>query len=371
MQVSVACMENVEDQKFVALGDLVHLGEHLGEAPSRHHGVVQVIVRLDARDRPERRFAPLPEEESLRLVLGHPDASGAVLPTDLYHPSYIGIETHWETGDLHEQHRGSVEGQTGMHEGLDRLDTQTVHHLERRREDPAGNDGRHGVGPVVHAREVHEECPHGRRVLGEPNTHLGRDAEHALAAYEHAAQVVARWFGVLATEHRDGPVRKHDLKSEDVGVGHAVRKTMRSAGIVRHVPADGTTLLTRGIRREVQTLRRGEPREIEVEHTRLHPRHAVLDIHTQYLVHLRERDHHCTVERDRPTGEAGARSPRDEGDTVANCRPYTFLDLSGRGGQADDGGGARDVRCIACVQHKFCRASEHPVGAEHTTKFTN
>ena len=86
MEVAVAGVEDVHHDQLVAVGDLVHLPQHLAQPRPGHDGVVQVVVRLDAGDGAERALAALPDEGPLDVVGRHPHRAGAVGPADRGHP---------------------------------------------------------------------------------------------------------------------------------------------------------------------------------------------------------------------------------------------------------------------------------------------
>jgi hypothetical protein len=156
--------------------------------------------------------------------------------------------------------------------GLDHLDAQPVHHLQRGRHHPGGDDGAHCRRPVGDLGEVHQHRAHGGRVGGEAHAHLRGDAEHALAADERAAQVVAVGFGFLAAQNGDRAVGEDHLGTEDVRRGDTVGQAVRPAAVVGQVAADRTALLAARVRGEVQAeLVRHVTGEVEVQHAGLHP----------------------------------------------------------------------------------------------------
>jgi hypothetical protein len=54
VKVAVARVEHVGDGDALARADRVDAGQDLDQLRARHHGVVEVVVRRDLRDRPER-----------------------------------------------------------------------------------------------------------------------------------------------------------------------------------------------------------------------------------------------------------------------------------------------------------------------------
>ena len=82
VQVAVAGVEHVHHEDPVAVGDLVHLSQHVGQRSTRHDRVVQVVVRLDPGDRTERGLAALPDQRPLGFVLGDAHRAAPVLAGD-------------------------------------------------------------------------------------------------------------------------------------------------------------------------------------------------------------------------------------------------------------------------------------------------
>ena len=63
-------------------------------------------------------------------------------------------------------------------------------------------------------------------------------------------------FGGLSAEPDDGPIREHDLDPGHVIRGDAVGEGVRAAGVLGDVPAERAGLLARGIRHEIEAMRR-------------------------------------------------------------------------------------------------------------------
>ena len=233
----------------------------------------------------------------------------------------VGLDAVRQPDDLDEQRGGGVDGQPGVDVRLDGLQAQLVHHLHRRRHDAGGDDRAHGRRPGLDRVEVHQHRADRRRVGRQAHAHLGRHAEHALAADEHAPQVEPGRLGVLAAEHGDGAVGQDDLEGEDVGVGDALGEAVRAAGVVGDVAADRARLLAARVGREVQPVDRHRPRQVEVEHAGLDPRPAGHRVDRQDAGHLGRRDHDGALRRHGAAGQAGARTAGDEGDAVLRRRP--------------------------------------------------
>ena len=190
----------------------------------------------------------------------------------------------------------------------------------RRRDDTGGDHRAHRRGAVLDGPEVHQHRAHRRRVGRQPHADLGGDAEHALAADEDAAQVVADRLGILAAEHGDRAVGQDDLERQDVGVGDPLGQAVRSTGVVGHVAADRARLLAARIRGEVQPVLGNGPREVEVEDARLDPRPARRRVDGEDAVHLRRRDHDGPLRRHGAAGEPGPRAAGDERHAVVARR---------------------------------------------------
>ena len=230
----------------------------------------------------------------------------------------------------------------------------------------AGRDhGADRVGGVTHPVERQQHRPHGRPVLREGHRDPGGDAERALAADEHPAQVEAERLGIETTEHRHFTVGQHDLDRLHVGVGDTVGEAMGPAGVVGHVAADRAHLLARRIGCEVEAERREVLRQIEVDDAGLDPGDAIVEIDVENPVHPGERDDDRRTEWDRPAGEPGARTTGHDGSPVPCGDPHDRLHVAGRGGEADRTGhtAAEDGR-VAAQQRAFGRVDAHAVHAD-------
>ena len=165
-------------------------------------------------------------------------------------------------------------------------EAQLVHHLHRRRDDAGGDHGADRRCAGLDGVEVHQHRADRRRVRRQAHADLRGDAEHPLAADEHATQVVARRLGVLAAEHDHLAVGQDDLEAEDVGVGDALGEAVRTARVVGHVAADRARLLAARVRGEVQPVGGHRTAEVEVEHAWLDPRPPDGGVDRQDAVHL-------------------------------------------------------------------------------------
>src|SRR5260370_674438 len=74
MEIAVADVEHVRDDVPVSVGDRVHLREYLGQLRTRNDGVVEIVVRADARERRVPELARLPQQLALGRGGGAPES---------------------------------------------------------------------------------------------------------------------------------------------------------------------------------------------------------------------------------------------------------------------------------------------------------
>ena len=134
---------------------------------------------------------------------------------------------------------------------LERLRDQLVHHLQRTRHNPGGDDVTHRLAGLFDTLENTEESLECRWRFGEAHQSPGHHAEHALRADACAAQVVAA--NLLTTvrldpQPLDAAVRQHHLVAKDMVGGDAVFQRMRAAGVCRNVAPNRASRLARRIR---------------------------------------------------------------------------------------------------------------------------
>ena len=246
---------------------------------------------------------------------------------------------------------------------LDHLDDAGVHHLQRGRHDPGGDDARHGGGRVVHGREVGEQGRQARRYRGEADGDAGGDPHRPLAADERPPQVEAVGLGVDPAEQGHRTVGQHDLEGQHVGAGDAVQKAVRSARIVGHIATDRAGLLTRGVWGEMESQMGYCSRQVEVQHSGLHPGQALVGVDLQDGVHLGGDDHHRrdVARGGRPAGQPGARPAWDERPSVGTAHPDGGGHLGRAQREAYDRGLPRDHRGVAPVQSELYGIGPDPV----------
>ena len=104
--------------------------------------------------------------------------------------------------------------------------------------------------------------------------------------------------------------------SQHVIGGDAVRQGVRTAGVLRHVAADGAGLLAGGIGRVEISIALHGLRDFEIHDARLEHGAFVRQIDFDNAIHARKRDHDAAGARDHAAAQSGARAPADDGDAV-------------------------------------------------------
>ena len=93
--------------------------------------------------------------------------------------------------------------------------------------------------------------------------------------------------------------------------GHAIGQSVRTAGILGDVAADGAGALAGWIGRvKVAAALNGE-RDVQIDHAGLDNGALIVEVDFEDAVHAREGDHEPALERDRAAGQSGARAAAD------------------------------------------------------------
>ena len=273
---------------------------------------MQVVIRLDARERRVPELACFPQQLALRLCRRRPHIGGAVLPqhpVDGYRP-LLGLLA--QTLDLHEEQRAGVRRKMNVERRVQRSDRHVIEHLHRGRHDTARDDRARRSRSAVDVGKDGDERPH---VLGEgeqPQPDLRDDPERALAADDQRHAVVSRKIRGRPAESRDLAVRQNHLDPEHVVDHRAVSEGVRTARVGPDVPADGGDPLARGIGSEEESrLSRGDA-DREVRNAGLHDRHPRRRVDRDDAPEAHRRYDDRPRARDRPSGEPRPRSARHD-----------------------------------------------------------
>ena len=113
--------------------------EHLAEPGARDDPVLDVVARADPSHGGESRLARLPDQGAFRLAGGHPCLGGAARRADVEDLAQELAGLDGGPIELDDQRRPAIRI-ARMDDLLARLDREAIHHLDRCRRDPRGDD---------------------------------------------------------------------------------------------------------------------------------------------------------------------------------------------------------------------------------------
>ena len=252
-----------------------------------------------------------------------------------------------------------------MDDLLARLDGETIHHLDGGRRDACGDDAGHRLSRVTHRRE---RCEHRLRQLGNANDAqhgLGHDAEGALTADDNTEQVVARRIAHPSAEVRYVTSRSHKGCGEHVMRGEPVLQAVRTARVLRDVPADGAHLLRRRVGCVEVSERPHRFADVEIGDARLYGDLLILEVDVEDCAHPAEPDDHAVGHREGTAGQAGTGTAGHERHIALRARSYHLCDRCSAGRQHH--GSRRDATSCQAV----ARVRLHCRGGGDQTVVTN
>ena len=143
-----------------------------------------------------------------------------------------------------------------------------------------------------------------------------------------------------------------------------VLQTVRSAGVLRHVPADGGGLLAGRVGGEEESTRHHRTADRQVDAPGLDGRRSVGKVDVQDAIHAGEDDQHAACRGDGPAGKPRAGPPRDDRDSRGRAEPHHRRHLVGARRQDDEIGCRPVVRGerVALVHAKLVWRRHDPVG---------
>ncbi len=169
-----------------------------------------------------------------------------------------------------------------------------------------------------------------------PERDLGRDAEGALAAHEGPEQVVAGMLRRRPAEVHHLAAGEHDGGSHDVVDGEAVFQTVRTAGVLGDVAADGADLLRGGIGRVRKVERRTLAGHPQIDDARLDDDPGVVGVDRHDPPHARHDDEHALGDRQRAARQTGPGPAGDERHPCLGAEAKRVDHVLRRLGQHDD-----------------------------------
>ena len=109
---------------------------------------------------PNADLRPFQSSAALGVVGGDAHRAGAVREPDALDDRDLHVDAVLQAVELDEQHRGGVARISGADVVLDRARDLRVHHLERGRHDPRGDDPAHRGAGVFDGGEVEQQRAH-------------------------------------------------------------------------------------------------------------------------------------------------------------------------------------------------------------------
>ena len=284
-----------------------------------------------------------------------------MVAADLLDADRLGLDLGAGPVQLDQEHGAGPLRIPGVDALLDGADHHLVQHLEGGRDDPVGDDGRHGLGGVLDRGERGEQRLDVLRQVQEAHQDRRHETEGPLRAHHDAGQVVAGPVLGLAAHPHQLPRARHHLEAQDMVHRDAVLQAMRSARVGRDVAADGGDHLARGVGGEEVAALPRRVAEPQIDEAGLHRRAAVRDVHLEDAVHPRHGDHDATLGSHGAADEPRARAAGDDG----HVGPATEADhgrrLLGGFGEHDD---VRDPLVegvhVALVGEPALEGGDHP-----------
>ena len=139
-----------------------------------------------------------------------------------------------------------------INRGFNGADGGVVHHLQRGGDNAGGHNAGHRPSRSIHGGEVGEHSVHGVGERHQAHRDFRGHTEAAFAAHKQPEQVVPVRFTEGVAQLRDGAIGEDHLTRHDVIERHAIFETVRPAGILGHIAADGAHTLAGRVGRVLQ-----------------------------------------------------------------------------------------------------------------------
>ena len=147
---------------------------------------------------------------------------------------------------------------------------------------------------------------------------------------------------------------------------NAILETMRSAGVLGDVAADGTGALTRRIGRVLETVRFCGGAELRIDDAGLDDSAPVVLVHLEDFVQTRQHEEHGAFVGERPTRQASPRAARHEGHAERREQPHDGNDFfAGTGKHNEIGNAAVSRKTIHRVGQAFRTRLAHVLLADN------
>ena len=198
-----------------------------------------------------------------------------------------------------------------MHELLDCLGGELVHHLQAGGDDPRRDDAGHRVPGPDHRVERGQHDLRFHRLGQQLDRDLGGHREQALRAGEQGEQIVTRRIEPIAADLQDLALDRHHAQLEHVVHGQPVLQAMHAAGVLGDVAADGASDLAGRVGGVVQAVGSGRFGDSQVTHAGLYARDPGNRIDLQDALHLRQAERDALRVRHGAAREPGAGAARD------------------------------------------------------------
>ena len=287
-------------------GDLPDAAHHLREGVAGDRDVFADPVR---RKRGHGGTDTPPDgPELFRLLLrpGRAERDGAALFRSGFDSFRLGFEGRVVlTVDFDDDACANLRIDFGLAVACDNLQTGSVHDLGCGRQNARLKNRVDGPAAVVKGAEHHLQRAAPLRHRDQPEEGLGDDAEGALGTGEEARQVIAgHVLDRLAAGLENRAVGQNHLQPHDVVLRHTIFYGPHSAGVFRHVAADGGEFPARRVGRKEEPLFGAVVVEVDCANTGLRRHHHVAQIELDDLRHAVEAEGDAALLRNASTGAA-------------------------------------------------------------------
>ncbi len=197
---------------------------------------------------------------------------------------------------------------------LDRAHGRLVHHLQTGRNDARSDDRADRRAGLLHVVEGGQRDLRELWLGAQLDGDLGDHRQQAFAAANEREQIVAGAVERFTAELDNLACDEHAPDSPQVVHGESVFEAVHAAGVLGDVAGDRARDLRRRIGGEIEAIRGGRLGNREIAHAGLHDRGARKWIDGDDPPEFREREHDPCRVGQRPSGQAGSRAARDDGD---------------------------------------------------------